>query len=50
LAIYELDAPEIRTSEAWKKAADTPWTLEMRKKFRPNRRDTMGQLIKVVQK
>ena len=50
LAIYELDAPEIRTSDAWRKAADTPWTLKMRERFRPNRRDTMGQLIKTVER
>jgi hypothetical protein len=50
LAIYELDAPEIRASDAWKAAADTPWTLKMRERFLPNRRDTMGQLIKVVEK
>ncbi len=50
LAIYELERPEIRTSAAWKQAADTPWTLNMRTHFRPNRRDTMGRLIKVVEK
>jgi len=50
LAIYELDAPEVRTSAAWKAAADTPWTLKMRTYFRPNRRDTMGQLIKTIEK
>jgi hypothetical protein len=50
LAIYELDSPDVRTSAAWKTAADTPWTLKMRTYFLPNRRDTMGQLIKVVQK
>jgi hypothetical protein len=50
LAIYELDSPEIRTSDAWRKAADTPWTLKMRTLFRDNRRDTMGQLIKVIEK
>jgi hypothetical protein len=49
LAIYELDAPEVRTSAAWKTAADTPWTLSMRTHFLPNRRDTMGQLIKVIE-
>jgi len=50
LAIYELDAPEIRGSEAWRKAADTEWTLRMRSHFLPNRTDTMGQLIKVIEK
>jgi hypothetical protein len=48
LAIYELDAPEVRTSDAWRKAADTEWTLRMRTHFLPNRVDTMGQLIRVV--
>lgn len=50
LAIYELDSPEVRTSDAWHKAADTPWTLKMREHFKPNRRDTMGQLIKTVER
>jgi hypothetical protein len=48
LAIYELDAPEVRTSDAWRNAADTEWTLRMRTHFLPNRTDTMGQLIKVI--
>jgi len=50
LAIYELERPEIRTSDAWKQAADTPWTLRMRTHFKPNRRDTMGQLIKTIER
>jgi hypothetical protein len=50
LAIYELDAPEVRTSDAWHKAADTEWTLRMRTHFLPNRTDTMGQLIKVIER
>jgi hypothetical protein len=50
LAIYELDAPEIRTSDAWHKAADTEWTLRMRTHFLPNRVNTMGQLIKVIER
>lgn len=50
LAIYELDSPDVRTSDAWRKAADTEWTLKMRQHFKPNRTDTMGQLIKVVEK
>ena len=50
LAIYELDAPEIRASDAWRKAADTEWTLRMRTHFLPNRTDTMGQLIKVIER
>jgi hypothetical protein len=50
LAIYELDAPEVRTSDAWQKAADTEWTLRMRTHFLPNRTNTMGQLIKVIER
>jgi hypothetical protein len=50
LAIYELDSPDVRTSAAWKTAADTPWTLKMRTLFLPNRRDTMGQLIKTIER
>lgn len=48
LAIYELDAPEVRASDAWHKAADTEWTLRMRERFLPNRTSTMGQLTKVL--
>ena len=48
LAIYEIDSPEVRTSDAWRKAADTEWTLKMRELFLPNRSDMVGELIKVM--
>lgn len=34
LAVYHLTAPEVQTSDAWKKAAGTPWTARMRPHFR----------------
>jgi len=34
LALYHLTAPEVQASEAWKKAAGTPWTAKMRPHFR----------------
>jgi hypothetical protein len=34
LALYHLTGPEVPRSEAWKKAADTPWTQRMRPHFR----------------
>ena len=34
LALYHLVGPEVARSDAWKKAADTPWTQRMRPHFR----------------
>ena len=34
VAIYHLTTPEVTLSEAWKEAADTPWTARMRPHFR----------------
>lgn len=34
LALYELRDAEVRKSDAWKKAADSDWTLRMRPHFR----------------
>jgi hypothetical protein len=34
LALYHLQAPEVSSSEAWQKAAGTPWTAKMRPHFR----------------
>jgi hypothetical protein len=34
LAVYELADADVPSSEAWTKAADTPWTLRMRGLFR----------------
>ena len=30
LALYELEAPEVRQSEAWSRAVETPWTHRLR--------------------
>jgi hypothetical protein len=34
LALYHMTAPNVASSDAWKKAADTPWTQRMRPHFR----------------
>jgi len=34
LALYNLTAPDVSRSEAWRKAAGTPWTERMRPHFR----------------
>jgi hypothetical protein len=34
LALYHLANPDVARSEAWRKAADTPWTQRMRPQFR----------------
>jgi hypothetical protein len=34
VALYHLEAPEVVRSEAWRKAADTPWTQKLRPHFR----------------
>jgi hypothetical protein len=34
LALYHLSGPDVSRSDAWKKAADTPWTQRMRPHFR----------------
>jgi hypothetical protein len=34
LALYHLESPEVTVSEAWKKAAQTPWTEKLRPHFR----------------
>jgi hypothetical protein len=44
LAIYELANSEVRTSDAWRNAANTDWTLRLRPKFRNFSAD-LGKLI-----
>ena len=44
LAIYDLASPDVPDSDAWHKAADSPWTLRMRPKFTVRARD-LGRLI-----
>ena len=34
LSLYHLTSPEVQASDAWKKAAGTPWTAKMRPYFR----------------
>ena len=34
LALYHMTSPDVRTSAAWSKAANTPWTEKMRPHFR----------------
>jgi hypothetical protein len=47
LAIYDYASPDIRESEAWHKAADTPWSVKVRPLF--TKRDShLAQLIKAV--
>jgi hypothetical protein len=33
VAVYNLTSPDVVKSEAWKKAADTPWTIRLRPHF-----------------
>jgi hypothetical protein len=47
LAVYELANPDVPNSEAWKKAADSPWTMKMRSHYRNFARN-LGQLIKAL--
>jgi hypothetical protein len=34
LALYHLQSPEVAQSDAWRRAADTPWTAKLRPQFR----------------
>jgi hypothetical protein len=47
LAMYELADADVRTSDAWRKAADSPWTVRMRRLYR-DFGATFGQLIKAM--
>jgi hypothetical protein len=47
LALYELAHAEVWTSEAWRKAADSPWTLRMRRLYR-DLAANFGQLITAI--
>jgi hypothetical protein len=33
LALYHLTNPDVSRSDAWRKAADTPWTQRLRPQF-----------------
>jgi hypothetical protein len=47
LARYELAQADVHTSAAWRKAADSPWTLRMRRLYRDFAM-TLGQLTKAI--
>ena len=47
LAVYELASADVPTSDAWRKAADSPWTLKVRPWHR-NLASNLGQLIKAL--
>jgi hypothetical protein len=47
LAVYELASHDVTKSEAWKKAADSPWTQRMRPRFK-NLATNLGQLLKAM--
>lgn len=47
LALYELASADVTQSEAWRKAADSPWTLKLRPQFR-NLAANLGQLLKAL--
>jgi hypothetical protein len=47
LAMYELAEANVRTTDAWRKAADSPWTLRMRRLYR-DMAANLGQLIKAM--
>ena len=38
VALYHLEAPDVVRSDAWRKAADTPWTQKLRPHFRDHLR------------
>lgn len=47
LAVYELANAEVPRSEAWRKAADSPWTLRMRRLY-CDLAANLGSLIKAI--
>jgi hypothetical protein len=47
LAVYELANADVPKSDTWRKAADSPWTLRMRRLYR-DLATNLGQLIKAI--
>jgi hypothetical protein len=47
LAVYELAGPEVTKSQAWRQAADSPWTLRMRPRFQ-HLAVNLGRLLKAL--
>lgn len=46
LATYELESPDVRTSDAWRAAGNTPWMQKLLPLFR-NNASNLGRLIAV---
>jgi hypothetical protein len=47
LAVYDLAGAEVPRSEAWRNAADSPWTLRVRRLYQGLTMN-LGQLIKAI--
>ncbi len=47
LAVYELANADVPKSDAWRQAADSPWTLRMRRLYR-DLAANLGQLTKAI--
>jgi hypothetical protein len=47
LAVYELANADVRQSDAWRKGADSPWTLRMRRHYH-SLAANLGQLITAI--
>jgi hypothetical protein len=47
LAVYELANADVPKSDTWRRAADSPWTLRMRRQYRGLTMN-LGQLIKAI--
>jgi hypothetical protein len=50
LALYHLSSPEVQTSEAWRKAVDTPWTHRIRPQTRDRLRIVLRRYSRAGQK
>jgi hypothetical protein len=46
VTFYHLNAPELQASDAWKKAAGTPWTEKMRPHFRDPLRIVLRRYVR----
>ncbi len=48
LAIYHLKNPDVARSDAWKEAADTPWSAQVRPHFRDRLRILTGKYVRAA--
>ena len=48
VALYHLEAPEVVRSDAWRKAADTPWTQKLRPHFRDHLRFECRRYVRMT--